>query len=81
MQATLAELAALVDGHVLGDGDLVIRGAAIIRDARPGEITLIDKPELTGSLKASGASAAVAEAVAEHVAAYCAAYEVDPAAR
>jgi len=60
MQATLAELATLVDGQLVGDGDLVIRGAAILRDAEPGEITLIDKPELSGRLKASSASAAVA---------------------
>jgi UDP-3-O-[3-hydroxymyristoyl] glucosamine N-acyltransferase len=42
MQATLAELAALVDGTLVGDGDLAICGAASLHDARPGEITLVD---------------------------------------
>ena len=43
MQATLAELAALVGGQIVGDGDLVIRGAASLRDAQPGQITLVDR--------------------------------------
>jgi UDP-3-O-[3-hydroxymyristoyl] glucosamine N-acyltransferase len=42
MQATLAELAALVDGRVLGDGDLLIDGAAPLCHALPGQITLLD---------------------------------------
>lgn len=42
MQATLAELALLVDGIVVGDEELMICGAAALRDASPGEITLID---------------------------------------
>jgi len=60
MQATLAELAALVHGRLVGNGDLLIRGAAPLRDARPGEITLIDKPERGRWLRLSRASAAVA---------------------
>jgi len=43
MQATLAELAALVDGWLVGDGDLVIYGAAPLRNAVPGQITLLDR--------------------------------------
>ena len=42
MQATLAELAALVDGRLVGDGNLVIQGAAPLCNARPGQITLLD---------------------------------------
>jgi len=42
MQATLAELAALVDGWLVGDGDLVIHGAAPLANAGPGQITLVD---------------------------------------
>ena len=60
MQATLAELAALVHGRLIGDGDLLIRGAAPLGDAGPGEITLIDKAERDRLLKSSRASAAVA---------------------
>ena len=36
MQATLSELANLVDGILVGDGDLVIHGAASLRDAVAG---------------------------------------------
>jgi len=59
MQVTLAELAALVHGRLVGDGDLLIRGAAPLADAEPGEITLIDKAERGHLLKSSRASAAV----------------------
>ncbi len=60
MQATLAELAALVHGQLVGDGDLLIRGAAPLKDAGPGEITLIDRPERGNLLRSSAAAAAVA---------------------
>lgn len=60
MQATLGELAALVHGRLIGDGDLPICGAAPLGDAEPGQITLIDKPERCGHLETSRASAVVA---------------------
>ena len=60
MQATLAELATLVNGNLIGDGDLVIGGAAPLRDAAPGEITLIDGVEKSQSLALCRASAVVA---------------------
>ena len=60
MQATLAELAALVQGHLVGDGNVLIRGAAPLADAGPGEITLIDGAERGNSLRSGRASAAVA---------------------
>jgi UDP-3-O-[3-hydroxymyristoyl] glucosamine N-acyltransferase len=59
MQATLAELAALVDGRLTGDGELVIRGAAPLRDAQPGDITLLDNPDRGNLLASSKASAVV----------------------
>ncbi len=59
MQATLAELAALVNGSLLGDGRLVIRGAATLRDARPGEITLADGQERNRRLADCRATALV----------------------
>jgi UDP-3-O-[3-hydroxymyristoyl] glucosamine N-acyltransferase len=59
MQATLAELAALVDGSLLGDGRLVIRGAATLRDVQPGEITLVDGQERNHRLADCRAAAAV----------------------
>jgi len=60
MQATLAELAALVGGQLQGDGDLVIRGAAPLDEAKPGDITLIDKATRGHELAATQATAAVA---------------------
>lgn len=60
MQATLLELAALVDGQLVGDGNLMVRGAAPLGQARAGEITLVDKAERVHDLAASGAAAAVA---------------------
>ena len=60
MQATLAELAALVGGHLIGDGELVISGAASLRDAEPGQITLVDAAERNQQLGNCRAVAAIA---------------------
>jgi UDP-3-O-[3-hydroxymyristoyl] glucosamine N-acyltransferase len=59
MQATLAELAQLVDGRLEGDADRVICGAAALADAQPGDITLVDGAEKGNRLAASRASAVV----------------------
>jgi UDP-3-O-[3-hydroxymyristoyl] glucosamine N-acyltransferase len=56
---TLGTLATLVGGKLQGDPELLLQGADTIRDARPGQITLADKPELTDKLNACAASAAV----------------------
>ncbi|HUT12112.1 MAG TPA: UDP-3-O-(3-hydroxymyristoyl)glucosamine N-acyltransferase [Thermoguttaceae bacterium] len=60
MQATLTELAALVDGSLLGDGTLVVHGAATLRDAKPGEITLADGDERNRDLAGCRAAAVLA---------------------
>ncbi|OHB70351.1 MAG: UDP-3-O-(3-hydroxymyristoyl)glucosamine N-acyltransferase [Planctomycetes bacterium RBG_13_63_9] len=60
MQATLAELATLIDGALIGDGDLMISGAASLRDAGPGEITLVDGSEKSRELAACLAAAVIA---------------------
>ncbi len=60
MQATLAELASLVDGCLVGDGQVVIHGAATLRDAGPGEITLIDGDQRNRGEAGSVAAAAIA---------------------
>jgi len=59
MQATLAELAAMVDGRLIGDASLVVSGAAPLHEAGPGQITLIDNAEKHGCLARSRAAAAV----------------------
>jgi UDP-3-O-[3-hydroxymyristoyl] glucosamine N-acyltransferase len=60
MQATLAELATLVGGHLIGDGQLVISGAASLRDAEPGQITLVDAAERNQQMGICRAAAVVA---------------------
>ena len=59
MQATLAELAALVGGEVAGPGDLVVYGAAPLCDAVVGQITLVDRQEKGRGLASSAAVAVV----------------------
>jgi UDP-3-O-[3-hydroxymyristoyl] glucosamine N-acyltransferase len=59
MPATLASLAELVGGHLLGasPGDLPISGAATLDDARAGEITMADLATKANRLARSAASA------------------------
>ncbi len=59
MQATLGELALLVGGQVVGPEDLVLQGVAPLRDALPGQITLVDSADRTRNLADSKASAVV----------------------
>ena len=59
MVVTLGELADLVGGRLAGDRAVSISGAATIRDAVTGEITLADRPRLAERLAACAASAAV----------------------
>jgi UDP-3-O-[3-hydroxymyristoyl] glucosamine N-acyltransferase len=60
MQATLAELAALVGGQITGDGHVVISGAATLRDAQPGQIALVDHSEKNHHLENCRAAAVIA---------------------
>lgn len=60
MEATLAQLAAMVNGDLSGPGDLVVSGAAPLGDAEPGQITLVDGDDRKGRLAACRAAAAIA---------------------
>ncbi len=60
MHITLAELATLVGGQLVGDGSAAIVGAATVRDAEPGQITLVDQIEKAHLLVSCRASAVVA---------------------
>jgi UDP-3-O-[3-hydroxymyristoyl] glucosamine N-acyltransferase len=60
MQATLSELAAMVQGRLVGDGNLLVSGAAPLTDAKAGDITMIDKAERAPALSATQACAVVA---------------------
>lgn len=47
---TINQIAALVSGTVIGDGNLTITGASPIRDAGTGDITLADDPRYASKL-------------------------------
>lgn len=55
----LAEIAAELDGEVVGNGEVEISGVAKIEDARDGEITFIANPKYTKYLKETKASAVI----------------------
>ena len=50
MDLALGDIATLVGGQLNGDAGIPISGAAIIRDASSGDITLADKPQLASQL-------------------------------
>jgi UDP-3-O-[3-hydroxymyristoyl] glucosamine N-acyltransferase len=56
---TLAQLADLVGGEVVGDGSQSIAGAATLRDAVAGQISLVDQAEKLAELRDSAATAVV----------------------
>jgi UDP-3-O-[3-hydroxymyristoyl] glucosamine N-acyltransferase len=60
MPFTLHEIAAHVGGQLHGDGNLLIHGANIIRDAAPGEITLAEGDKAQKQLATCQASAVIA---------------------
>ncbi|HMK51434.1 MAG TPA: UDP-3-O-(3-hydroxymyristoyl)glucosamine N-acyltransferase [Thermodesulfobacteriota bacterium] len=59
MKKKLRELAAWVDGTVVGDGEIDISGVAAIEDARAGEITFIANPKYLSKLSQTNASAII----------------------
>ncbi len=60
MVVSLCDVASLVGGQLQGDGSIPIRGADIIRDAQPGDVTFADNARLLSSLAACRASAVLA---------------------
>jgi len=56
---TIAEIAEMVSGRVVGDANLEIQGAAPIRDAEAGQITLADDPRFESKLKVCPAPAVI----------------------
>jgi UDP-3-O-[3-hydroxymyristoyl] glucosamine N-acyltransferase len=59
---TVGQLAALVQGHVVGDSDLVITAARPLADADVGHITFLENAKHAAEFEASKASAAVVPA-------------------
>lgn len=59
MEKNLRELAGLVGGKVVGNGDLLIKGVAPLESASEGYITFITTHRYAGALRASAASAII----------------------
>ncbi|HEY3332719.1 MAG TPA: UDP-3-O-(3-hydroxymyristoyl)glucosamine N-acyltransferase [Capsulimonadaceae bacterium] len=58
-QTTVGELAALVDGFVEGDSNVLIQGIANIEDAQAGDVTFAESAKLLDNASRSGASAVI----------------------
>jgi UDP-3-O-[3-hydroxymyristoyl] glucosamine N-acyltransferase len=56
---TLSELAAELGGEVIGDGSIVIRGVAGIREAMPGDLTFLANSRYDAHLNETSASAVI----------------------
>lgn len=61
MHVRLAELAELLGGQVVGDGQTVIRGLASLEQARPGELSFITSHKYLAQLAGSEATAILAD--------------------
>ena len=60
MEKTLAELAQLVGGRVVGDETIKVKGLASVLDAQEGQITFLSNPKYRSQLLRTRASAIVA---------------------
>jgi UDP-3-O-[3-hydroxymyristoyl] glucosamine N-acyltransferase len=60
MEITLRELAGIIGGDLSGDGSVLIRGVAGIKEARPGDITFLASPRYGKFLTTTEASAVIA---------------------
>lgn len=59
MRKTLREIAALIDGEVIGDADVIITGISGIKEARAGDITFLANPRYQPLLETTQASAVI----------------------
>ena len=57
--ATVGQLAELVSGRLVGDGNVAIRSARPVGEAGPGDITFIENERFAKQLRTSPASAAI----------------------
>lgn len=58
-QRTLNEIARIIGGEVVGDGNTLIKGACGVQEAREGDITFLAHPKYLPFLKNSKASAVI----------------------
>ena len=63
---TLAELAAELGGHVIGDESVQIRGVAGIREALPGDVTFLANSRYESYLAETRASAVICDRSPRH---------------
>src|SRR5688572_6222419 len=59
MSMYLGEIASLVGGNLHGDAALPITGAAVLRDAHEGDITLVDRQHVHELAKSSASAVLV----------------------
>ena len=59
MRKTLAEIAGLIDGEVVGDKDLVVTGFNGLQEAREGDLTFLANPKYLPLFKKTKASAVI----------------------
>ena len=59
MKKTLAEIAKDIQGRVVGDGALLIKGICGIKEARPGDLTFLANDKYLPLAAATGASAII----------------------
>jgi len=65
MQKTLKEIAKLIGGRVIGDGDILITGASGIKEAAEGEITFLANPKYSPLMDKTRAAAIVTSTEAQ----------------
>ena len=65
MQKTLREIAKLIGGRVVGNGDILITGASGIREAAEGDITFLANPKYSSLMDKTRAAAIVTCAQAQ----------------
>ena len=68
MQKTLNEIAKLIDGKVIGNGDTLITGASGIREAADGDITFLANSKYSPLMDKTRASAIITSADAQETA-------------
>jgi UDP-3-O-[3-hydroxymyristoyl] glucosamine N-acyltransferase len=59
MRKTLKELAALINGKVVGDENIIISGISGIKEAKPGDITFLANPRYMPLIETTEASAII----------------------
>lgn len=65
MQKTLKEIAKLIDGKVIGNGDILITGASGIKEASEGDITFLANPKYMPLMDKTRAAAIITSADAQ----------------